>query len=157
MNLIISLFCKSAITALLFSGNPVGNNPVGSNPIGDAIGGSAIGGSAIDGSATGGKAKGSASTAEVKYVDNKEGAYVFNVIYDNAAGSRFSLRVLDEQGNQLYQSFFSDKKFDKKFMITETEGQFTFIIRNYQDNSIQRFEVNSNTHLVEDFEVKELK
>ena len=38
-----------------------------------------------------------ANTAEVKYVTQKEGQGIFNVRYNNAAGSRFSLVVLDAE------------------------------------------------------------
>jgi hypothetical protein len=124
-------------------GDPIGSGPrSGSHPAGDPAASSL---------------KGSASNAEVKYVNNMAGDFVFNVVYDNATGSRFSLRVLDTDGYQLFQCFYSDKKFDKKFKITDAEGKFTFIIKNYQDNSTQRFEVNSNTRLVEDVEVKEVR
>jgi hypothetical protein len=101
--------------------------------------------------------KGSASTAEVKYIGGKTGEFIFNVVYNNTTGSRFSLRVLDADGNQIYQNFYSDKKFDKKFMISDAEGKVTFVLKNYQDNSTQSFEVNANTRLVEDIEVKEVK
>jgi len=101
--------------------------------------------------------KGSASTAEVKYIGGKTGEFIFNVVYNNTAGSRFSLRVLDADGNQLYESSYTDKKFDKKFMINDAEGKVTFVIKNYQDNSTQSFEVNANTRLVEDIVVKEVK
>jgi hypothetical protein len=101
--------------------------------------------------------KGSASTAEVKYIGGKTGEFIFNVVYNNTAGSRFSLRVLDADRNQLYENFYTEKKFDKKFMINDAEGKVTFVIKNYQDNSTQSFEVNANTRLVEDIEVKEVK
>jgi hypothetical protein len=101
--------------------------------------------------------KGSASTAEVKYIGGKTGELIFNVVYNNTTGGRFSLRVLDADGNQIYQNFYTDKKFDKKFMINDAEGKVTFVLKNYQDNSTQSFEVNANTRLVEDIEVKEVK
>jgi hypothetical protein len=104
-----------------------------------------------------GSPKGSASTAEVKYVGGKTGEFMFNVVYDNTAGSRFGLKVLDAEGNLLYQNFYTDKKFDRKFKINDAEGKLTFVIKNYQDNSTQSFEVNSNTRMVEDIEVKEVK
>jgi hypothetical protein len=36
-------------------------------------------------------------------------------------------------------------------------GKLTFVIRNFGDNSTQSFVVSSNTRLVEDVEVKEVK
>ncbi len=100
----------------------------------------------------------SASTAEVKYISGKEGEFFFNVIYNNTSGSRFSVVVLDGEGYQLFQSLYSDKNFDKKFKLADPEGlgKLTFIIRNFGDNSVQRFEVNTNNRIVEDIEVKEV-
>ena len=100
-----------------------------------------------------------ASAAEVKYIAGKDGDVLFNVVYNNAAGQRFSVLVLDEFGNQLYQNFFSDKKFDRKFKLADPEStnSLTFIIRNYGDNSVQRFRVDASNRLIEEVEVKEVR
>ena len=100
----------------------------------------------------------SASTAEVKCISGKDGEYLFNVVYNNTTGSRFSLTILDADANQLFQSQYSDKKFDKKFKLADPAefGKLTFVIRNYGDNSVQRWEVNANSKIVEDVEVKEV-
>lgn len=101
----------------------------------------------------------SAATAEVKYIATKEGDGMFNVIYNNAGGSRFSIAVLDEYGNQLYQGFFSDRKFNRKFRLADPEStsKVTFVIRNSGDNVVQRFEVDVTNQLVEDVQVTELR
>ncbi|HEV2479583.1 MAG TPA: hypothetical protein VGS79_07955 [Puia sp.] len=99
-----------------------------------------------------------AATAEVKYIATKEGDGMFNVIYNNTTGSRFSIAVLDEYGNQLYQGFFTDRHFNRKFQLADPESasKLTFVIRNYGDNSVQRFEVDATSQLVEDVQVTEL-
>ncbi len=100
-----------------------------------------------------------ASAAEVKYIAGKDGDMLFNVVYNNVNGQRFSVIVLDEFGNEIYQNCFSDKKFDRKFKLADPEStsSLTFIIRNYGDNSIQRFQVDSRNRLIEDVEVKEVR
>jgi hypothetical protein len=100
----------------------------------------------------------SAATAEVKYIATKEGDGLFNVVYNNAAGSRFSISVLDEFGNKLYQGNFSDRQFNRKFKLADPEStsKLTFIIRNYGDNSVQRFQVDATDQLVEDVQVTEV-
>ena len=102
---------------------------------------------------------GSANTAEVKYIGTHEGAPLFNVVYNNVTGARFSLKVTDEQGSQIFQSFYPGKQFDKKFQVINAQdyGKLIFIIRNMEDGSVQRFEVDSDTRMVEDVEVKEVK
>lgn len=101
----------------------------------------------------------SANTADVKYIADKDGGYLFNVVYNNISNSRFSVVILDGEGNQLFQSQYSVKNFDRKFKLAQPEefGKLTFIIRDLTDNSIQRFEVDANSRLVEDVEVKEVK
>ena len=101
----------------------------------------------------------SANTAEVKYITMQEGDGVFNVRYTNAAGDRFSLVVLDADGDQLYQRIFSDKNFDKNFKLADPESfhKLVFVIRDLNDNTTQRFEVESVSREVEVVDVKELK
>ena len=104
------------------------------------------------------KHRGSASTAEVKYIGTQDGSPLFNVTYMNSGGARFSLKVMDADGTQLFQEVYTDKKFDKKFKIAEPQeySKLIFIVRNLEDNSEQTFEINSNTRMIEDVEVKEL-
>lgn len=96
-------------------------------------------------------------TAEVKYLGAPDGERLFNVIYDNNTGARFSVKVQDAEGTLIFQGSFTDKKFDKKFKLEGTDAdKLVFTITNYGDNTSQVFEVNTNTRLVEDVEVKEL-
>ncbi len=100
-----------------------------------------------------------ASTAEVKYIPLSENRGVFNVTYNNDAGSRFSILILDADGNQLYEHIFTDKKFNRNFQLADPESysKLVFVIHNLVDKSFQRFEVEANTHLVEEVHVKEIK
>ena len=103
---------------------------------------------------------GRASTAEVVYIGNRAGEPLFNVLYNNNEGGRFSIAVLDGLGNTLFTQSYSDRKFDKKYTLADgldTNGKLVFIVRNFSDNSTQSFEINSDTRLVEDIEVKEVK
>ncbi len=99
-----------------------------------------------------------ANAAEVKYLAGKDGDVLFNVVYNNVTGQRFSVLVLDEFGNQLYQHSFSDKQFDRKFKLADAEStnSLTFIIRNYGDNSEQRFRVDASNRMIEDVAVREV-
>lgn len=105
------------------------------------------------------KRSGSATSAEVKYIGSNEGDPLFNVVYNNSNGARFSVKLLDSEGHQLFQGVYTDRKFDKKFKVTDAASynKLIFVIRNFQDNSIQSFEINSNTRMVQDVEVTEVK
>jgi hypothetical protein len=98
-------------------------------------------------------------TAEVKYITLAEGQGVFNVQYVNETGSRFSIEILDADGDQLYQNVSTDKKFDKNFQLADPDSyhKLVFVIHNLGDNSFQRFEVEPSTHLVEEVKVQEVK
>ncbi|MDP4149133.1 MAG: hypothetical protein Q8927_02020 [Bacteroidota bacterium] len=103
---------------------------------------------------------GSANTAELLYVGKLAGQPVFNVVYNNPSGSRFSISVLDGRGEQLFIASYNDKFFDKKFTPSEdldTNGKLVFVVRNFSDNSVQHFEINTGSRLVEDIVVKEVK
>jgi len=103
---------------------------------------------------------GSATNAEVKYIgSSSEGNPLFNVLYNNSTGARFTVRILDGDGNQIFLGTYADKKFDKKFRLAEPAiiGKLVFIIKNYEDNSEQTFEINSDSRVIEDIEVKEVK
>jgi len=106
----------------------------------------------------GGTTSNTGATSEVKYIAGKDGEYLFNVVYSNTNGSRFSLIVLDAEGNQLFQKLYSDKTLDQKFRLADADefARLTFVIRNFGDNSVQRWEVNANNKVVEDVEVKEV-
>lgn len=95
--------------------------------------------------------------AQVRYIPGKSGEIRFNVLYSNPDGSRCSVSILDGDGNQLYQKFFTDRNFDKTFKLADPDlaGKLTFVIRNFGDNSVQRFEAVN--HLVENIDVKEIK
>jgi hypothetical protein len=132
---------KSLLTALLGGASLVslanGNGPISGGPV------------------SGGN---SANTAQVKYV-TVEGEGIFNVTYNNAAGNRFSVVVLDGDGDQLYSNVFSDKNFDKNFRLADPDSyhKIVFVIRNLNDNTTQRFEAEASGHEVEEVDVKELK
>jgi hypothetical protein len=106
----------------------------------------------------GGGGKG-ASTAVVTYIPVNESQGIFNVVYNNATGSRFVLQILDQDGNQLYQNIFKDKEFRRNFQLADPDSysRLVFVIRNLEDHSFQRFEVEASTHLIEDVNVREVK
>jgi hypothetical protein len=101
----------------------------------------------------------SAGTAEVKYFPDTQGQGIFNVQYNNVGGNRFTVCVLDADGNQLYQNIYTDKKFDKNFRLADPDGygKLIFVIQNLVDKSVQRFEVEASSHLVEDVDVREVR
>jgi hypothetical protein len=100
-----------------------------------------------------------ARTADVTYIPVTENQGVFKVVYNNEAGSRFVLQILDEDGNQLYRKIFTDKKFSKNFELADPDSysRLVFVIHNLGDKSFQRFEVEARTHLIEDVNVREIK
>jgi hypothetical protein len=95
-------------------------------------------------------------TTEVKYIGTSEDAVIFNVSVDNPTGGKFSVIVMDEEGNQIFQEIYIDKKFDKRFKLPKAEkNKLTFVIRNFKTADVkQTFEIN--TKYVEDVVVTKL-
>ena len=100
-----------------------------------------------------------AGSAEVKYIPVTDSEGIFNVVYDNATGSKFVLQITDQDGNQIFQGAFSDKKFSRNFRLADPEGysKLVFEIRNLGDHTSQRFQVETQTHLIEEVTVREVK
>jgi hypothetical protein len=91
-----------------------------------------------------------ADKGEVKYLGISDDAVMFNVSFDNPAGNKFSVIVLDEDGSQLFQEIYTEKKFSKRFKLPKADkNKLTFVIRNFKDADLkQTFEIN--TRFVED-------
>jgi hypothetical protein len=93
-------------------------------------------------------------SAVVKHVGTQQEKLAFQVQLDNESGEKFSLTIRDEAGNALFQNVFTDKKFDKKFLIEKGENtKLSFIIRSLRDNQTQTFEASTVTRYVEDYVV----
>ncbi len=94
--------------------------------------------------------------AEVKYVGTSEDAVVFNVTVDNPTGAKFNVQILDEDGTQIFNEIYSDKKFDKRFKLAKSDKhKLTFVIRNFKDVDVkQSFEIS--TRYTEDVVVNKL-
>lgn len=98
------------------------------------------------------------SPVAVKYLGAQDDMILFNVSYNNPGADKFCLIVKDQDGAALYQRVFNDKSFYKQFRLPKADrNKITFIIRNYKDADIARtFEVNVNSHFVEDVAVKKV-
>ncbi|MBS1662458.1 MAG: hypothetical protein JST68_15550 [Bacteroidetes bacterium] len=96
--------------------------------------------------------------ATVKYLGLQDDMVVFNVSYSNPEGGKFQVTVKDQDGTQLYQSFFSDKAFYKQFRLPRAEkDRIVFIIKNGHDaDVVKTFEINVNSHYIQEVAVKKL-
>jgi hypothetical protein len=103
----------------------------------------------------------SASTdknAEVTYVGTQEDVILFNVSVANPNGNKFSIIVTDNEGNQLFEEVYNDRKFDKRFRLPKSEtGKLTFVIRNFKDASDDVHSFAVSNHVVEDVVVTKVK
>jgi hypothetical protein len=95
-------------------------------------------------------------SAEVKYLGVSDDAVLFKVSFDNPSNTKYFISVVDEEGNQLFRGVYTDKKFDKRFLLPKSDKQkLTFIIRNAKDEELkQTFEIR--TTFVEDVVVTRL-
>ena len=93
--------------------------------------------------------------ASIKHISTTNDKVIFQLSLDNEAGERFSVSIRDNDGNTLFQDFYSDKKFDKKYVFAKSEdlSKLTFIIRSLKDNATQVFEINTVPRVVENYDV----
>ena len=93
--------------------------------------------------------------ASIKHISTTNDKVIFQLSLDNEAGERFSVSIRDNDGNTLLQDFYSDKKFDKKYVFAKSDdlSKLTFIVRSLKDNTSQVFEVNTVPRVVENYDV----
>jgi outer membrane lipoprotein-sorting protein len=94
----------------------------------------------------------------VKYLGTQDDVILFNVSVENPAGNKFSVIVSDNEGNQIFQQVYNDRKFDKRFRLPKSEtGKLTFVVRNFKDASddVHSFEVSDK--VIEDVVVTAVK
>ena len=96
-------------------------------------------------------------TAVIKHLGNSEETMFFQVRVDNIVGERFSVSIKDHEGTTIFQEFYTDKNFDKKFRVPKTDNnRVTFHIKGSKDTIPQSFEINTNTKVVEEVIVKRI-
>jgi hypothetical protein len=91
-----------------------------------------------------------AQKVKVKYLGSLEDGVMFNVAYNNAASTDFSLTILDENGETVYTDVFNDKQFNKKFKVAKDYSKLTFVIRSNKEKFEQSFDINISSRLVDD-------
>ena len=76
-------------------------------------------------------------TASVKHISTTNDKIIFQLSLENETGEKFGVSIRDSQGNTIFQDVYSDKKFDKKFLLEKSEniGKITFVIRSFEGQS----------------------
>ena len=125
----LKIFVKGSFLALMLTFNV----HAGAQPFGDPI----------------------VKAASVKHISTTDSKIIFQLSLDNETGEKFGVSIRDVQGNTIFQDVYSEKKFDKKFVLDKSEniGKITFIIRSLKDNQTQVFEVNTTTRIIENVDV----
>jgi len=98
------------------------------------------------------------SSAEVFYAGLQDGMLAFKVNYKNLSGEKFTLKVKDSDGDIIYIQDFTDKNFNKTFLLArdiDTE-HFTFIIGKKGNETAQSFKVGFTTKVLENVVVSRL-
>jgi hypothetical protein len=93
--------------------------------------------------------------ASVKHVSTTNDKIIFQLSLENENGERFSVSIKDSDGYVLFSDYYTDKKFDKKFVFDKAENlsKLTFVIRSLKDNSVQLFEVSTAPRVIENYDV----
>ena len=100
------------------------------------------------------------TSPSVKYLGKSNDQLVFQVDYDNTNDEVLNLAIKDEDGNILYADRFRDKKLSKKFKVNSSEYgnmKLTFVLSTDKEKQSQVFQVNTNTRVIDDVVVTNLK
>lgn len=93
---------------------------------------------------------------EIKYigVDNDQ-LLSFTVKYNNVAGRKFNLTVLDENGDNLFSATYNDKTFVKSFKLPAySVNNLTFLIQDAKESFREVFNIDVNTREITDVVVR---
>jgi hypothetical protein len=94
--------------------------------------------------------------ASVSCLKMEEGQVYFNVKFENADGGRFDILVNDVNGDNLYRATFTGKNFNKVFRAPVENGKLVIIIRDNKDKSDHRFELSTESKMVQQIYVKRM-
>ena len=94
--------------------------------------------------------------ATVSCLKMEEGQVYFNVKFENADGGRFDILVNDVTGDNLYRATFTGKNFNKVFRAPVENGKLVIIIRDSKEKTSHRFELSTESKLVQQILVKRM-
>jgi hypothetical protein len=94
--------------------------------------------------------------ASVSCLKMEEGQVYFNVKFENAEGGRFDILVNDANGDNLYRATFTGKNFNKVFRAPVENGKLVIVIRDSKANTSHKFELSTESKLVQQILVKRM-
>lgn len=94
-----------------------------------------------------------ASQPVVTYLGSGDEQMAFNMKYENTAGAKFLLTVVDSDGQVLFDQVFTDKKFNKTFKVPSEIGRLSFVIRDLKTKQLKKIEINTERRFVEEVSV----
>ncbi len=94
--------------------------------------------------------------ATVSCLKMEEGQVYFNVKFENADGGRFDILVNDVTGDNLYRATFTGKNFNKVFRAPVENGKLVIIIRDSKEKTSHKFELSTESKLVQQILVKRM-
>jgi hypothetical protein len=79
----------------------------------------------------------------VKYEGEKDGTMLFDMSYYNPGGKKISVAIYDDTHNKLFEGFYTDKDFYKKFQIDAgLTNKLLFVVRSAKEDLAQSFKVD---------------
>ena len=94
--------------------------------------------------------------AAVSCLKLEEGQVYFNVKFENADGGRFDILVNDVNGDNLYHAAFTGKNFNRVFRAPVENGKLVIIIRDGKDKISHKFELSTESKMVQQILVKRM-
>lgn len=93
----------------------------------------------------------------IQTVSSTNGESIVQVKWDNNSGERFAVVIKNKIGQILYSETFSDQKFEKRFRLPVNEDEGLILaLRTLKGKTIQSYEINSNTRMVEELVIRKI-
>lgn len=83
-----------------------------------------------------------ASKAEIKYAGSSKEQVSFNIKFNNPTGEKFTLLVLDANGNLFFKEHYNAKKLDKRLVLSQDDAEkLTFRIQQGKETFSEKINV----------------
>ena len=79
----------------------------------------------------------------------EDNAMVFNLKYDNEQGEKLVIRIVDQDGTNLYKDILSDKNISRTFKIPADLGSVVLLVSTVNGKNQQKFEISAERRFVD--------
>ncbi len=96
--------------------------------------------------------------ASVGFLGIENEMLLFGVTYENNNQDKFVVEIREDAQSILFRESYRERAFNKKFMLPkDLDGKIFFTIKNVNQNSIEKFEVNTTAKTLNNVIINEAR